>query len=80
MYVFLRVVFSGGNWNLQLESPPLYFKNNLSDVNTTLYNWYAIYLNYVESKKVLTSTVISDVLSFFITKKYQKIQKIDENR
>ena len=33
-----------------------------------------------ESEKMLTSSVISDVISFFVTSKSQKIQKINENR
>ena len=40
---------------------------------------HTIYLKYVEREKMLTSSVISDVNSFFVTRKCQKIQKIDEN-
>ena len=32
----------------------------------------------VESKKLQTSSVICDAISFFVIKKCQKIQKIDE--
>ena len=39
-----------------------------------------MYLKYIESEKMLTASVISDVISFFVTKKCQKIRKIDENR
>ena len=55
---FLRAVFPGAGVNLT-PLPPSYFKKNLSNINITLYNCYTIYLKYVESKKMLTSSVIS---------------------
>ena len=37
-------------------------------------------MKYVESEKMLISSVISDVISLIVTKQCQKIPKIDENR
>ena len=59
--------------------PPSYFKNNQSDINITLYNCQTTYLEQIKSLKMLTSSVICGVIGFFVTRKCQKIRKIDEN-
>ena len=50
----------------------------LSNINMNLYNW-TIFLKYVESEKTLTSSVISDVISFFVTKKMSKLQRMNSS-
>ena len=45
-------------WEVSLTSPSC-LKKNLSNINITFYNFYTIYLKYVESKKILTSSLIS---------------------
>ena len=58
----LKVVFPGmGVVGCQFEPlvPPSYFKKNLSNIDITSYNWETIYLKYVKSEKMLTSSVIS---------------------
>ena len=73
---FLMVVFSGGSiW------PPLpYFMKNVSNLNITWHNCQTIYFKSVESEKYWHPLLWADVISFFVTRKCQKIQKIHENR
>ena len=49
----------GGQFAPPPPPPRSYFKKNLSNINVTSCNCYTIYLKYVESEKVLTSSVIS---------------------
>ena len=73
---FLRVVFSGGR---QFDSLPLplYFNKNLSNIIKTLYDCWTGYLKYVESEKMLTSSITSWRHQFLC---YKVMSKNPKNR
>ena len=58
-------------------TPPSYFMKNISDINMTIQLLNNLFKVYAE--KMLTSSVISDVISFFNFKKSKILRKIDEN-
>ena len=68
---FLRVVFS---WEVNL-APHSCFIKNLYNINITIDKYQRIHLKNVESDKMLTSSVITSAISFFVTRKCQKIEK-----
>ena len=76
---FLRVVFS---WEVNL-APHSCFIKDLYNINITIDKYQRIHLKNVESEKMLTSSVITSAISFFVTRKCQKIEKkkkINENQ